>query len=276
MAFQRIYNLGIDEFVRLCILGYRILVSIYPRGDPMDEILKPLPEESYMPVRMVVYETLREAIFRKELKPGDKLVENDLAEKLDVSRTPVREALRMLESEGLIERNPRKGLFVKGFTAEDVMEIYSIRQALEALAIRICCQRITKEEIAELQDLYSKMVDAFERDDDTRLFRLSQKFNEAIVSPAKMPRLLNLLGTYHEYLRRFRIVSFSKSPRKAQALKEHGQILEAVIEGDADKAEKLVKMHLGKAIEALMKEIDEGNFGEQEKPGSPERVASRK
>ncbi|HAA47289.1 MAG TPA: hypothetical protein DCE03_02200, partial [Synergistaceae bacterium] len=134
----------------------------YQRGDSMDVILKPLPEESYMPVRMVVYETLREAIFRKELKPGDKLVENDLAEKLDVSRTPVREALRMLESEGLIERNPRKGLFVKGFTAEDVMEIYSIRQALEALAIRICCQRITEDEVAELKDLYAKMVDAFE------------------------------------------------------------------------------------------------------------------
>lgn len=231
----------------------------------MTEILRPLSEESYMPVRIVVYETLREAIFKRELKPGDKLVENDLAEKLDVSRTPVREALRMLESEGLIDRVPRKGLFVKGFTAEDSIEIYSIRQALEALAIRICCRRITKDEIAELKDLYAKMVDAFENGDDGRLFKHSQKFNEAIVAPAKMPRLLNLLSTYHEYLRRFRAVSFSKSPRKAQALKEHGQILQAVIDRDEDRAEHLVKMHLANAIEALVKEMDHDDSQEQKR-----------
>jgi DNA-binding GntR family transcriptional regulator len=80
-----------------------------------------------------------------------------------------------------------------------------------------------------------------------------------------MPRLLNLLSTYHEYLRRFRAVSFSKSPRKAQALKEHGQILQAVIDRDEDRAEHLVKMHLANAIEALVKEMDHDDFQERKR-----------
>ncbi|AER67395.1 transcriptional regulator, GntR family [Thermovirga lienii DSM 17291] len=217
----------------------------------MDSVLKAIPEETYVPVRVIVYETLREAIFRRELKDGDKLVESELAEKLKVSRTPVREALRMLESEGLVERIPRKGLFVKGLSKEDIIEIYSIRQALEAVAIRAVCKNITDEELAELKKLYAQMEDAFEKGDDNKLSALSQKFNEAIVAPSNMPRLLSLITTYHEYLSRLRSLSFSRSLRKVQALKEHGQILEAVSERDADKAERLVKEHLENAIKTL-------------------------
>ncbi|MBO8154041.1 GntR family transcriptional regulator [Thermovirga sp.] len=225
----------------------------------MDSILKAIPEETYVPVRVIVYETLREAIFRRELKDGDKLIESELAEKLNVSRTPVREALRMLESEGLVERIPRKGLFVKGLSKEDIIEIYSIRQALEALAIRSVCKNITDEELKELKRLYSQMEEAYEQGDDNKLFALSQKFNEAIVAPSNMPRLLSLLATYHEYLRRLRSRSFSKSSRKVQALKEHGQILEAISERNPDKAERLVKEHLENAIKALTIEFHPNN-----------------
>lgn len=205
------------------------------------------------PIREMIYESIRQAIFDGELKPGDRLVEKDLAEKMRVSRTPIREALRKLETEGLIKHVPRKGVVVKGFSPEDIIEIYSIRQALEALAITYTIKNITETEIKKLKVLIEEMAALTEEDETEDLFNTSQEFNDILMKSCKMPRLINLINTYKEYLKRFRMITMSRKERKISALKDHREILQAVIDRDAARAKRLVEEHLQKALESYLK-----------------------
>ncbi|MDI3481058.1 MAG: hypothetical protein PWQ97_713 [Tepidanaerobacteraceae bacterium] len=205
------------------------------------------------PIREMIYESIRQAIFYGELKPGDRLVEKELAEKMRVSRTPIREALRKLEAEGLIKHVPRKGVVVKGFSPEDIIEIYSIRQALEALAITYTVKNITETEIKKLKVLIEEMAALTEEDETEGLFNTSQEFNDILLKSCKMPRLISLINTYKEYLKRFRMVTMREKERKISALKDHREILQAVIDRDAERARKLVEEHLQKALESYLK-----------------------
>lgn len=205
------------------------------------------------PIRELIYEYIRKMIFTGELKEGERLVEKDLAEKLKVSRTPVREALRKLETEGLVVHLPRKGVVVKGFSKEDVIEIYSIRKALEALAITFTVKNITQSEIEKLKKLNEKMKKAAEKDDTEKLFELLREFNKVLIESCRMPRLINLISTYREYLERFRAVTMSQKERKLSALKEHDEIIDAIINRDEKRAQELVQDHLQRALEAFLK-----------------------
>lgn len=213
---------------------------------------------SIKPIRDMIYESLRQAIFDGEFKAGERLVEKELAEKMKVSRTPIREALRKLETEGLIKHLPRKGVVVKGFKQEDVIEIYSIRQALEALAITYTVRNITEKEIKKLEEIMEIMEILTNKEDAVALFNISQKFNDILIQSSKMPRLINLINTYQEYLERFRIVTMKEKKRKIEALKEHQLIFQAVIDRDEKRAEKLVKEHLEGAREAYLATFVEG------------------
>ncbi|MGB9813216.1 MAG: GntR family transcriptional regulator [Thermovenabulum sp.] len=205
------------------------------------------------PIRELIYEYIRKKIFTGELKEGERLVEKDLAEKLKVSRTPVREALRKLETEGLVVHLPRKGVVVKGFSKEDVIEIYSIRKALEALAITFTVKNITQSEIEKLKKLNEKMKKAAEKDDTEKLFELLREFNKVLIESCRMPRLINLISTYREYLERFRAITMSQKERKLSALKEHDEIIDAIINRDEKRAQELVQDHLQRALEAFLK-----------------------
>lgn len=205
------------------------------------------------PIRDMIYESIRKAIFEGELKAGDRLVEKELAEKLRVSRTPIREALRKLEMEGLIKHVPRKGVVVKGFTPDDIIEIYSIRQVLEALAITYTVKNITERELEQLKELIEKMEILTEEDNTDDLFKTSQEFNDILIKSCRMPRLIKLISTYQEYLERFRVVTMGRKERKLAALMDHREILQAVINRDAPRAEQLVKKHLQGALEAYLK-----------------------
>lgn len=204
------------------------------------------------PIRDLIYEYIRKMIFNGELKEGERLVEKDLAEKLKVSRTPVREALRKLETEGLVVHLPRKGVVVKGFSKEDVIEIYSIRKSLEALAISFTVQNITEKEIEKLKYLNERMKEAAEEEDVEKLFELLREFNKVLIESCRMPRLISLINTYREYLERFRVVTMSKKERKLLALKEHDEIIDAIIKRDANRAQSLVQEHLQGALEAFL------------------------
>ncbi|KKM09771.1 hypothetical protein SY88_16335 [Clostridiales bacterium PH28_bin88] len=206
-------------------------------------------------IRQMVYETLREAIFERELKTGDRLVEKELAEMLKVSRTPVREAMRQLEMEGLIEHLPRKGVVVRGLTPEDVMEIYAIREALEVATIPFIVQNITAEDMQKLHQLIAKMRRMMDEQDTGELLRISQQYNEMLIRASKMPRLMNLINTYQEYLAKFRTVTMSKPPRRFDALREHEEILQAIEQKDVRRAEELVRQHLRAAREEYLKNL---------------------
>jgi DNA-binding GntR family transcriptional regulator len=199
----------------------------------------------------LVYETLRQTICDGDFAPGKRLVEEELAEQLQVSRTPVREALRRLESEGLIAHAHGKGATVLGFSRDDVAELYSIREALEALAIHYTIQNITREEIHQLTAIVEKMRSNLRDKDIGAHFEWNQKFNDLLIRTCKMPRLIRLINTYREHLHRFRYAAMSRHEgRMMEALREHEQILQAVVAKNEAKAESLVTKHLQAARHA--------------------------
>lgn len=218
------------------------------------KFIEPIPYNEFRPVRELVLERLREAILNRTLKPGDRIVEAELAQVFNVSRTPVREALRVLEAEGLLRRIPRKGLFVRGITREDVVEIYSIRIALESLAVSIAVERITPVEISRLAKLVDQMKKYTESKESDKLFSVCQEFNDILVRASRMPRLIKLVKVYMEYLEQFRAISMAKHERQVAALREHEEILRAVVNRNPQEAEMAVKRHLQGALEAFLKE----------------------
>ncbi len=200
------------------------------------------------PVRQMVYETLRQAIVEGEFLAGARLLEEDLARTMEVSRTPVREALRKLETEGLIAHAPGKGATVQGFSREDVAELYAIREALEVLAINYTIEHITDGDIEKLKSLAKEARAHLRRRDVKGMFDGSQRFNDLLIQACRMPRLIKIINSYREYRHRFRFDTMVKhKARLVEAWKEHESILEAVIAKDRKKAETLVRQHLRNA-----------------------------
>lgn len=203
-------------------------------------------------IRELVYETLRQAIFDGELEDGDRLIEKELAQRLGVSRTPVREAIRKLESEGLIEYLPRKGVLVRGITPEMAVEIYAIREALEVAAIPFVIQNITAEETSELHGLLAEMKRLTGEGSIDELLGVAKQFNDTLIGSSRMPHLIKLIDTYQEYQTTFRRVTLSKEVRKPSALQEHEAILQAVDAKDVARAEQLMRAHLRAAREEYL------------------------
>ena len=123
----------------------------YMAGNNKQRKLLPIVLDGYKPLRDVVFETLRDAIIKQVLKPGERLMEIQLADEMGVSRTPVREAIRKLELEGLVVMVPRKGAYVAGVSMKDIHEVYEVRAALEMLAVSLAAERITDEELDALE-----------------------------------------------------------------------------------------------------------------------------
>jgi len=207
------------------------------------------------PIRDIVYETLRNAILLGQLKPGQRLVEKEYADKYQISRTPIREAIRKLESEGFVEYIPRKGVIVKTFEAADIIEIYAIRMSLESLALRFIIENITAADIVLLRGLVKKMEEAEQTGDTTKLIIICREFNTALLAAGRMPRLTGMIATLQDYLERFREITFSQGLRRRSAVKEHKTILEAVLERDENKAVKLTVEHLEASKGALLRSL---------------------
>ena len=206
-------------------------------------------------VRDMVYETLRQAIFEGRFKHGERLVEKELAEQLQVSRTPVREAFRKLEAEGLIRHYPRKGVLVRGITAEDIIEIYAIREALETMAISFVVENVTEGEKEKLYKLIEKMKVLIEIGDDEELVRASRLFHELLLKASRMPRLVALINNYQDYIAKFRKATLSKASRKVDALKDHEEILRAIDQMDVLRAKELTVRHLKSACRECLHAI---------------------
>ena len=166
---------------------------------------------------------------------------------------PVREALRMLESEGLIKSVPRKGLIVTEYTEDDIREYYTIREALEVCAIKIVIDKITQEEIRELEHYCRMAEDARLAGNRDEVCEWTAKFNDRLYDCCGMPRLKEQIKNTHKYLRTFRFTSFKEPERTVQALREHEEILRLVAAKDYDGAVRATSVHLRDALEAYLK-----------------------
>lgn len=223
----------------------------------MDELLVPEGLTDVKPIREIIYEYLRQAILDGLFKPGDRLVERDIAEKLNASRTPVREALRKLESEGFVTYLTRKGMVVKGVNLDEIDEIYSIRKELECLSIRYAIKNITEEQVAELRRIVAAL-DRGEQGDDTEHTAMKlHDFDDLILSAANAPTLAAFLRSLYDTLKRYKQLNLSAKPRRTEAVGEHKEILQAIIDRDEQRAETLVRLHVDHSRQELHKRIKE-------------------
>ncbi|HBQ64362.1 MAG TPA: GntR family transcriptional regulator [Clostridiales bacterium] len=198
-----------------------------------------------------VFEQIRENILNGRYKPGESLIELRLSEEIGVSRTPIREAIRQLELEGLVHVVPNKGAIVSGVSDKDVDDIYTIRMLVEGLAAQWAAQNITDreleelEEILELEDFYTR------KKDSSHILQIDSRFHQVIFAASKSKSLMHVLGTFHQYVRNARNTSLSYPDRAAEALKEHTAIYEAIRIRDSEKAGELMTDHIMKARASL-------------------------
>ncbi|SDY57673.1 transcriptional regulator, GntR family [Proteiniborus ethanoligenes] len=217
--------------------------------------LEPVRSNDLRPIREIVYEELRKAIFDGRIKKGEHLVESIIGEKMEVSRTPVREALRQLEAEGLVSNVPRRGAIVQGITKEDAVEIYDLREVLEGLVVRLSCKNITDEDIIKLKDILKKMEETISKKDDESYLNIHGDFNNIIFNRANSKRLQSMMTNIYDYLASLRSISLQKEDRRISALEEHRQIVYALEKRDEEAVEKLAREHVRKAKEAFLKNL---------------------
>ena len=200
-----------------------------------------------------VFHRLREDILSGKYKEGDELKEVAIGEDLGVSRTPVREAFRQLELEGLIQIIPNKGAYVTGITEKDVKDIYMIRSLLEGLCARWACEHITEAQMEEMEEnIYLSKFHAQKGHLD-QLAELDNRFHEILYEACNSKMLEHQLRDFHEYVLRVRKKTLSNANRGPKSNEEHEMIMEAIKAKDAEKAEKLANMHMINAYENMVK-----------------------
>lgn len=201
--------------------------------------------------RQQIFEKIRQDIMDGKYKKGDSLIEQKLAEEFGVSRTPVREAMRQLEFDGLVKSIPNRGVFVNGITHQDIKDIYQIRQRIEGLAAVWAVQKMTEDEMEELQNIYDLMEFYTEKGNINKVAELNTHFHEVIFKAAKSKFLKNTLINFQAYIQWARHASIKIEGRAQAALKEHKAIVEAFRKKDESLAERLIMEHVGNSIKNL-------------------------
>lgn len=198
-------------------------------------------------LRSRVFSQIRNKILTGVYRPGDSLIELRLSEELGVSRTPIREAIRQLELEGLVQAIPNKGAVVKGITDQDVEDIFTIRMRIEGLAAWWAAEKITDQEIMELQEALEFEEFYTMKNDAEHLMKFDSRFHDIIFKASKSSPLTHMLSTFHHYIQSARNKSFETPGRPPKALEEHRAIFEAIKNRDAATAEKLTIEHIKNA-----------------------------
>ena len=215
--------------------------------------------DAYLPLRDVVFQTLRTAILKGDLKPGERLMELQLASKLGVSRTPIREAIRMLEQEGLARTIPRKGAEVAGMTEKDMEDALQIRCVLEELAARRSCQNITDEEMRELKIAMVAFEEKTREGNVVELAKADVTFHDIIYRAADNPKLLVLLNNLREQMYRYRTEYMKDDRIHPVLIREHKEMVKALESRDQELVAREVRQHLRNQEEVMKKIIrDQG------------------
>ncbi|MBQ9211243.1 MAG: GntR family transcriptional regulator [Clostridia bacterium] len=201
------------------------------------------------PIREIAYEVLKKAIITGEIPAGERIVETDYADRLHISRTPLREALRKLERDGLVEYVMRRGVVVRAFTIEDVREIYTIRNALEMLTLPSIIENATAEDIASLREKLAEMDRLQEKDDVEGLSPLAREFHWQLTSISQQKRILRVIEGQDEYIRRFSAMSIHQESRRSAAHQEHHLLVDYVEAKDLDNFTELMRKHIERSME---------------------------
>lgn len=203
-----------------------------------------LNTNAYLPLRDVVFHTLREAILKGELKPGERLMELQLASKLGVSRTPIREAIRMLELEGLAVTKPRKGAEVARMTEKDMEDVLKIRKALDELAVGLACDNITEEELKQMYVALKNFEESARSGDVKQIAQADVEFHDSIYQSADNPKLVTMLNNLREQMYRYRVEYLKNESIYPRLIEEHQGIYDGLKRKDKEAVVEIVSHHV--------------------------------
>ena len=211
--------------------------------------------DEYLPLRDVVFKTLRQAILKGELEPGERLMEIQLAERLGVSRTPIREAIRKLER--LVLMIPRKGAEVAKISESNLRDVLEVRRSLEELAIDLACQRITEEELDELNKAEVDFKAAIENGDAMQIAQTDESFHEIIYNSTKNQKLVQILNNLREQMYRYRLEYIKDADKRQILMVEHEHILKALTLRHIQEAKMAVREHIDNQEITILKNLKE-------------------
>ncbi|BES66694.1 GntR family transcriptional regulator [Gottschalkiaceae bacterium SANA] len=209
--------------------------------------------EQYQPLREVVFENIRSAIQSGELRPGERLMEVQLAESLGVSRTPVREAIRKLEKAGLVTISPRRGVYVAEISLEDTENILEIRGCLEGKAAELAATRISKEEQEALAICLQAFISYMDNNQMKEAMKKDVEFHRIIRQASRNQQLIQILEDLSEQVNRFRMVYLNDAAEAPSLPEEHTRILNAFIKGDPNETRRAMISHM-KSVKSLILE----------------------
>lgn len=218
----------------------------------MSSKLSKIDLNDYKPLREVIFNSLREAIIVGELKPGERLMEVQLAEKMGVSRTPVREAIRKLELEGLVTMIPRKGAHVAELSTKDIMDVLELRSSLDGLATSLAADRITEDEIKSLEHVNTQFSNYNEKGNLQGSIKKDVEFHDIIYKASRNDKLIQIASNLREQAHRFRVIYLKDYMNPTDLVKEHAEILEAIKNRDRDRAQKAAESHIHKQEQTII------------------------
>lgn len=200
--------------------------------------------DACLPLRDVVFRTLREGILKGELKPGERLMELQLASRLGVSRTPIREAIRMLELEGLAVTIPRRGAMVAKMTEKDMEDVLQIRKCLDELAVRLSCDKMTPEQLKALYLALKKFEESTRSQDVKQIAQADVEFHDTIYKAADNPKLLTLLNNLREQMYRYRLEYLKDASAYPRLIAEHQEIYDGLARKDKEQVIRVTGKHI--------------------------------
>ena len=220
----------------------------------MDDNLK-INYTEFLPLRDVVFNTLRQAILTGELKPGERLMEIHLAQRLGVSRTPVREAIRKLELEGLVTMYPRRGAEVAQITEKSMSDVLEVRRAVDALCAELACERISQEELEQLKAACENFEKAVKTGDIKKIAQTDVGFHDIIVEATGNKRLVQLVNTLSEQMYRYRFEYIKDFSMHENLVKEHKVIYDSIVNKNSEEARAAAMLHIDNQKKTIIEQI---------------------
>lgn len=218
----------------------------------------------FLPLRDVVFNTLRKAILTGELKPGERLLEIHLANQLGVSRTPIREAIRKLELEGLVIMMPRRGAEVAQITEKSLRDVLEVRRALDALCAELACDRITEEEKQKLKTACDEFEKATATSDATIIAAADVALHDIIVAATRNSRLIQLINNLSEQMYRYRFEYIKDENQHNNLVEEHRMIYESIVRHDKEGAAEATKLHIDNQEKSIIRQLRAETIHKQE------------
>jgi DNA-binding GntR family transcriptional regulator len=213
-------------------------------------------EKDILSIRERAYLHLKDLILVGEYKTGDRLIERELADKLKISRTPIREALLRLESQGFVNTVPRKGVVVSKISTDDIIEVFTILSSLEVLAVKLASQKLEDKTREELDFWIGRLESTLEGKEEHDISHLHIEISQVLYKAAKSPKLYEMLVDLMDYIRAFANIGRKVEGRMEEAMKEHLAVLKAVRNQETEMAEYLTKIHIENSKKAYLDSIN--------------------